>query len=247
MAQETIKAGKKAGIITYQVGDNLIAREYNPHPANPKTEKQVAHRAKIKLLSQIAAIFRTIIAIFPTSGKTARSIFLAINWQSVYTEELKAHFRLADLKLTDSVTPLGTINRLVASTGFRSRVWLYLPDAPPPEVHAVFYYVFHLDECGNLIFDEYAVQEYIDQHEDIGYFAKWMLNFKVNQDETPQYDYYVFALGMIALSQDAWQKWVDMQYEPCELLANVIKGKYITATDFSFTETKSLAWYRGNL
>lgn len=247
MEQDTIKAGKKAGIVTYNVGDTMIAREYNPHPANPKTERQVQQRAKIKLLSQIAAVFRLIIAIFPSSGKSARSIFLAMNWHSVYTDGLKAHFNLQELKLTDSTIPLGHIQKRVTSTGFRSRVWLYLPDPPPAEVRAVFYYVFHLDECGKLVFDEYAVQEYIDQHADIGYFAKWMLNFKVNRDETPQYDYYVFALGMIPLTQDAWDKWTSHPYEPTEWLANVIKGKYITADDFSFTETRSLSWYRGEL
>lgn len=247
MEQDTIKAGKKAGIVTYNVGDTMIAREYNPHPANPKTERQVQQRAKIKLLSQIAAVFRLIIAIFPSSGKSARSIFLAMNWHSVYTDGLKAHFNLQELKLTDSTIPLGTIRKQVASTGFRSRVWLFLPDPPPPEVQAVFYYVFHLDDMGKLVFDEYKVQEYIDQHSDIGYFAEWMLNFKVNRDETPQYDYHVFALGMIPLTPDAWDKWTTHPYEPCEWLANVIKGKFITADDFYFTETSYLSWYRGDL
>lgn len=246
MANETIKQGKKAGIVTYKVGDTLLAREYNPHPSNPRTEKQVQQRARIKLLSQIAAVFRQIIAIFPSSGKSARSIFLHNNWSSVYSDGLTARFNLLDLKLTNSTSHLGTIQKLVASTGFRSRVWLFLPDPPPTEVHAVFYYVFHLDDCGKLVFDEYAVQEYIDQHEDIGYFAKWMLNFKINRDETPQYDYYVFALGMIPLTPDAWDKWASHPFEPTEWLAEVIKRKYITAQDFEFTETRSLAWFRGS-
>lgn len=247
MANDIIKQGKKSGIVTYQVGDTLLAREYNPHPKNPRTERQVSHRAKIKLLSQIAAFFRLIIAIFPTSGKSARSIFLAINWGSVYSDGMNARFHLLNLKLTDSTIRLGTIQKRVASTGFRSRVWLYLPDPPPTIVQAVFYYVFHLDECGKLVFDEYKVQEYIDQHSDIGYFAEWMLNFKVNQNGTPQYDYYVFAFGMIPLTSDAWDKWTTHPYEPCEWLANVIKGKYITADDFEFTETSSLSWFRGEL
>lgn len=247
MTNETIKQGKKAGIVTYQVGDTMLAREYNPHPANPRTDRQVANRAKIKLLSQIAAVFRVIIAIFPSSGKSARSIFSHLNWSSIYSDGLTARFNLLDLKLTDSTISLGPIQKLVASTGFRSRVWLFLPDPPPSDVRAVFYYVFHLDECGKLVFDEYAVQEYIDQHADIGYFAKWMLNFKVDQDETPQYDYYVFAFGMVPLTSDAWDKWTSHPYEPAEWLANVIKAKYITADDFSFTETRSLSWYRGEL
>lgn len=247
MANETIKVGKKAGIVTYRVGDTLLAREYNPHPTNPKTERQVQQRAKIKLLSQIAAVFRTIIAIFPSSGKSARSIFLALNWTSVYTDGLKALVNLDNLKLTDSTIHLGTIQKQVASTGFRSRVWLFLPDPPTTEVQAVFYYVFHLDDMGKLVFDEYKVQEYIDQHSDIGYFAEWMLNFKVNQDGTPLYDYHVFALGMIPLTPDAWDKWTTHTYEPCEWLANVIKGKFITADDFEFTETMHLSWYRREL
>lgn len=246
MANETIKQGKKAGIITYQVGDTMLAREYNPHPSNPKTERQVQQRAKIKLLSQIAAIFKVIIAIFPSSGISARSIFLHLNWSYVYSDGLTARFNLEQLKLTDSTISLGPIQKLVASTGFRSRVWLFLPDPPPSDVRAVFYYVFHLDDCRKLVFDEYAVQEYIDQHSDIGYFAKSMLNFKVNRDETPQYDYRVFALGMIPLTPDAWDKWTSHPYEPAEWLAEVIKRKYITAQDFEFTETRSLSWLRGS-
>lgn len=247
MANETIKQGKKAGLITYKVGEILLAREYNPNPTNPKTEKQVSHRAKIKLLSQIAAIFRAIIAIFPTSGKSARSIFLALNWQSVYTDGIKAKFRLTDLKLTDSVTPLGSLNKLVAASLQIDRVWLYISEPPPQEVGAVFYYIFHVDELGNIVFDEYRHQEVRDERTDIGYFPAWFTNFHLTTDRKAEFDYYMFALGMIGLTPDAWQKWVEEPYEPCQLLANVIKGKYITADDFAFTETRSLSWYRGEL
>ena len=139
MALQQIKTGKKGGVITYRVGDTILAREYNPHPTDPKTQKQVAQRAKIKLLSQIAAVFRSIIAIFPTSGKSSRAIFARLNYPKITVPSTTAIIDYPSVSLTDSARPITQVEKEVAflTTGVRKLIGL--PDEPTEDIKRVFY------------------------------------------------------------------------------------------------------------
>lgn len=245
MAANDIKLGKKGGLVTYKVGDMILAREYNPKVHNPRTEKQVQQRAKIKLLSQLAAIVRDIIAIFPSSEKSARAIFLADNWQFVEVQELTAQFNLENLRLTNGIIPLPNIRKEIVVSTIRDRVWISMAEPPAEEVRAVFYYQFHRTNDGLLSLDGYAVSEYRDFAPEHGYFPLYTRGFKLIDNQFAEEDYYVFALGMICKTDDAWDIWTNEPYEPCELLARLIKFGYLTAQDFEFTQTSCLFWARG--
>lgn len=245
MAQQEYKTGKKAGVITYKVGDDYLVREYNPHPANPRTEKQVQQRAKIKLLSQIAAIFRDIIAIFPSSQKSARSLFMACNWQFMDIQGLEAFFPFQYLSLTGSTQALAPLRKEVVASTFRDRVWISLAEEPPENVKAVFYYQFHTTDNGKLCLDAYEVSENRYNSPQHGYFPIYAHTFELIDHKFAANDYYMFALGMITKTPEAWDIWINEPYEPCELLARLIKAKYITSRDFEFTETRCLYWQRG--
>lgn len=54
--------GKVENLVVSQVGGVTIARAYQPNVSNPKTEKQVDQRARLKLASQIAAAMSPVIA-----------------------------------------------------------------------------------------------------------------------------------------------------------------------------------------
>lgn len=245
MADNEIRLGKKGGLVTYKVGDMILAREYNPKVHNPRTEKQVQQRAKIKLLSQLAAIVRDIIAIFPTSEKSARAIFLAENWQNVECQELTAHFHLENLTLTNGIVPLPSIRKEIVVSTIRDRVWISMAEPPEDEVRAVFYYQFNRTDNGLLYLYGYAVSEARDFAPEHGYFPLYTHSFKLIDNQFAAEDYYVFALGMICKTDDAWDIWINEPYEPCELLARLIKFGYLTANDFEFTQTSCLFWARG--
>ena len=246
MANETFRSGKKGGLVTYKVGDTMLAREYNPHPANPRTEKQVAHRAKIKLLSQIAAIVRDIIAIFPTSGKSARSLFLADNWQFMDGHELVAEYVMQFLRLTHSDIQLVPIAYHCNNSEFGFIRWIKMDEEPQEYVNVVFYYLFTRDEQGKIYLLDMHNTDTRGVRPDRQYY-RWNCDaIKVDENGKTIADYYVFGFAMSFLTEEAETAWEDNPYFPPEFIAPQIKEHLITPNLFQFTETKYLFIPRGS-
>lgn len=243
MTLQPIKTGKKGGVITYKVGDTILAREYNPRPNDPKTQKQVAQRAKIKLLSQLGATFRDIIAIFPSSEKSARAIFSSLNYQHLYFMDGEAKFDLKALQLTNDLFQIPNVQAEIRPLQPRFQVTTSFPEDPSPEVEVVFAYLFRKDINGNLIFLEYHYEEERKKESDDGWFGMHWSNIKVDEHGNPQDDYIVYTLGMRYLTPEARDIWANEPYEPCECLGRVIRFGYLTSIDFAFTETKAKTFY----
>lgn len=245
MADNEIKLGRKAGLVTYKVGDMILAREYNPKVHNPRTEKQVQQRAKIKLLSQLAAIVRDIIAIFPTSEKSARSIFLADNWQFVDGYQLTAEYVLQFLRLTHSEVPLVPIAYHCNNSEYGYIKWIKMDEEPQEYVDVVFYYLFTRDTQGKLYLLDMHHTDTRGVRPDRQYF-RWNCDaIKVDDNGKTLADYYVFGFAMSFLTEDAEEVWDDNPYFPPEFLAPQIKEHLVTPDLFQFTETKYLFIPRG--
>lgn len=247
MAQDTIKAGKKAGIVTYQVGDTLLAREYNPHPANPKTEKQVQQRAKIKLLSQIAAVFRVIIAIFPTSGKSSRSIFARLNFPKITAVGTTAEIDFASVSLTDSTRPITQVAKDIAFLPSGVRMLVGLPEEPTQDIKRVFYYLFGKQDNGKLVFLDYYLSEIRWSSRNPLFFCWANAPFEIDNQGRATRDYLIYAIGMGDYSQAATDYWQNLDVPNLEFIGQIIAQNLISSNDFYFTDTSSLSWYRGNL
>ena len=247
MEQETIKAGKKAGLVTYYVGNTMLAREYNPHPANPRTEKQVAHRAKIKLLSQIAALFRPIIAIFPMSGKSSRSIFSKINFPKIAATNTTAEIDYTSVSLTDSNRPITQVAKDIAflTTGVRKLVGL--PEEPTEDIKRVFYYIYTKTENGKLQLLDYYLSEIRWSSRNPLFFCWANAPFEIDEQGRATRDYVIYAIGMGDNSEQATDYWNSLEVDNLEFLGQIIAESIITPSDFYFTETSSLSWFRGTL
>lgn len=95
-------SGKIANTIyTINKGVN-IARKYNPSPANPQTEAQVESRAKLKMLSQLAAALKSAIAIKSVALKTSRNLFIMRNYLFTSFFDEEAQIELANIQFTAS-------------------------------------------------------------------------------------------------------------------------------------------------
>lgn len=247
MAEETIKSGKKGGIVTYQVGDTMLAREYNPHPKNPRTEKQVQQRAKIKLLSQIAAIFRPIIAIFPSSGKSSRSIFAKINYPKIAAASTTAEIDYTYVSLTDSNRPITQVAKEIAflTTGVRKLVGL--PEEPTEDIKRVFYYIYTKTDNGKLQLLDYYMSEIRWSSRNPLYFCWANAPFEIDEEGRATRDYLIYAIGMGDNSEEATNYWASLEVDNLEFLGQLIEEGLITHSDFYFTETSSLSWFRGSL
>lgn len=247
MANETIKAGKKAGIITYQVGETILAREYNPHPANPKTERQVQQRAKIKLLSQLAAVFRSIIAIFPSSGKSARAIFAKINFPKIAVSGTTAEIDYTSVSLTDSSRPITQVAKDIAFLPSGVRMLVGLPEEPTEDIKRVFYYLFGKQDNGKFVFLDYYLSEIRWSSRNHLFFCWANAPFEIDGQGRSTRDYVIYAIGMGDNSEEATDYWQNLDVPNLEFLGQIIAKNLISSTDFYFTDTSSLSWYRGNL
>lgn len=247
MANETIKAGKKAGIVTYRVGDTMLAREYVPNPANPKTERQVQQRAKIKLLSQIAAVFRPIIAIFPTSGRSSRAIFARLNYPKITAPSTTAEIDYTSVSLTDSDQPITQVEKDIAFLPSGVRMLIGLPQEPTEDIKRVFYYLFGKQDNGKFVFLDYYFSEIRWSSRNPLFFCWANAPFEIDEQGRATRDYLIYAIGMGDYSQAATDYWNNLDVPNIGLLGQLIAEKLISSNDFYFTQTSSLSWHRGEL
>lgn len=247
MEQETIKAGKKAGIVTYRVGETLLAREYVPNPANPKTERQVQQRAKIKLLSQIAAVFRPIIAIFPSSGGSSRAIFARLNYPKITAPGTTAEIDYTSVSLTDSDRPITQVAKDIAFLPSGVRMLVGLPQEPTEDIKRVFYYLFGKQDNGKFVFLDYYFSEIRWSSRNPLFFCWANAPFEIDNQGRAKRDYLIYAIGMGDYSQAATDYWNNLDVPNIGLLGQLIAEKLISSNDFYFTQTSSLSWHRGEL
>lgn len=245
MTLQEIKTGKKAGVITYKVGDTYLVREYTPKVCNPRTEKQVAHRAKIKLLSQISAIFRFFIAIFPTSGSSSRAIFARINYPNIDTLSTTAEIDYTSVSLTDSNRPLPQVQKDIVPVHTGYRPYIHFLDEPTQDIQRVFYYLFTKTDNGQLSLVGYYLSERRTTPTATGFFNWASAPIEVDTEGKSLHDYVVFAFGMGDNSEEATQHFQDLDVDYLEKVAWLIKENLITSADYYFTETRSLSWFRG--
>lgn len=246
MELKPIKAGKKAGIITYYVGDTMLAREYNPHPANPKTQKQVAQRTKIKLLSQIAAVFRFIIAIFPDDGKSSRAIFARLNYPQINALNTTAYINFTQIVISSSSIALPPIERSVTQVAESWRKRIYVNEYPEEEIKRVFYYLFRKTDDGKLSLADYYLSERRTTPANPGFFNWAGAPIEVDENGKSLYDYVVYAVGMCDNSEEATEYFRNLDVEYIEQVGRLISEKLISSADYYFTETRSLLWCRGD-
>ena len=103
MSGITGKLQGKYGNAVFRVrrGTQVMA-QYNPQVENPRTKKQISARARLKLVSQLAAIYSPIIAIPREGSVTPRNIFTKINHKLTTFVDDKAQIALAQVQLTKS-------------------------------------------------------------------------------------------------------------------------------------------------
>lgn len=95
-------SGKLGSTISSVRGGVQIQREHRSSIANPSTEGQVAQRARIKLMSQLGAALKAIIAIPPMKLHTSRNLFSKANIGFVEVNDGVASIDYAKIQLTSS-------------------------------------------------------------------------------------------------------------------------------------------------
>lgn len=138
------KGTGKLGASVFAVsGGEQIVRQYNPKVSNPNTDAQLEQRAKLKLMSQLAADLAQTIGFQKKGLVSARNQFISANIGKCTFANAKAEIDLNLLDLTGGSASLPSIVGNVSGE-------IKLSAAAPANVNAVLYALYENDEAGQL-------------------------------------------------------------------------------------------------
>lgn len=104
-----VKTGKLGGSVFAIRFGEVIERQYQPVVNNPNTNAQVAARARLKLMSQLAAVMAPVIAIPRVGAVSSRNLFVKHNYQKSSYANDSASVQLASIQLTRGIISLPAI------------------------------------------------------------------------------------------------------------------------------------------
>lgn len=129
-----VKTGKLGGSVFAIRYGETIERQYQPIVANPSTPNQVAARAKLKMLSQLAAVIAPTIAMPRVGAVSSRNLFTKVNYPLASFGDNAANIDMTGVQLTHSAVSLANLRAertnegisvsLVSSTGLSRVVYV---------------------------------------------------------------------------------------------------------------------------
>ena len=133
------KGSGKLGSSVFAIsGGEQIVREYNPRVANPNTDAQVEQRAKLKLMSQLAAALAPGLAFKKMGLVSARNQFVAKNIGLCTYGSEQAQIELAKLQLTAGNKTIPAVTEVKTQGGAFT---LKLSEPAPEGIEKVVYVV----------------------------------------------------------------------------------------------------------
>lgn len=234
MAKVTSIQGKavgKVGSVVYAVsGGQQIAREYQPHVANPSTEGQVNNRSRFKLLSQLSASLKPVIAIRKEGLVSARNQFQSINYGATSFNGETAKINLNAVQLTKSNASFIGFN---ANRSGGSAIVVKL-NAAAPTLDRIVYAAFKKRADGSLLMVDSVVTE------DAGDDNKFEANLAYTADSVV-----VYAYGIKDVDAAMTAKFGNLNAPTAENVAKLIVSSTENASGVSLTKTGALTMNEG--
>lgn len=237
MANETFKSGKKGGLVTYKVGDTMLAREYNPHPKNPRTKLQVLQRSKIKFVSQLCAVLRYFLAIYTDYEHGVRAYFQKYLYSLLIDEEEDFYTQLRYIQFTNSFDTLGSLQRGGIYMFGKKYTYFAIVSEPPEDITRVLYFLFKRTDLGGLSFVNFHNADERGPIDNV-YYYRWISEDVQNTfNDGADTDYYCYAYGMKDLSPRATAIWNNLTTEQQMNIAELIKKGTVFPARYTFTRS----------
>ena len=234
MAKVTSIQGKavgKVGSVVYAVsGGQQIAREYQPHVANPSTEGQVNNRSRFKLLSQLSATLKPVIAIRKDGLVSARNQFQSINFGATSFDGETAKINLNAVQLTKSNASFIGFN---ANRSGGSAIVVKL-NAAAPALDRIVYAAYKKRADGSLLMVDSVVTE------EAGDDNKFEANLAYTADSVV-----VYAYGIKDVDAAMTAKFGNLNAPTAENVAKLIVSSTENASGVSLTKTGALTMNEG--
>lgn len=219
------KVNGKIGAVVYSTtSGQIIAREYNPNVKNPNTISQVNQRARLKLMSQMAAIMAPVIVIPREGLKSSRNLFIKKNMDYCYASGGVAQITYENVQLTagNAVLPALNITRSEADG-----IKVALQSDASASVTRVVYCLYKKTSAATL---QYIGSTIATQAGEGGLFPATFTNLAG--------DIVIFAYGMIDLNGAATVQYGNLNVKNAKDIAELAMTRKLASGSFQFTETR---------
>lgn len=232
--------GKIGSIVFSTSGGETIAREYNPHVANPNTMAQVNQRARMKLMSQLSASLAPVIAMTKSGLVSRRNKFVKANFDNSYALDGVAQISYENVQLTEGSTGLPQVV-MEADQDFDNRASLYLATEPSANVSRVVYCLFLKSQENRL---QYVTSVIATNRSSVGsqkFFEAILNGIPTMQVEgSMQFagEYVLYAYGMSDTSEKATARYGNLNVQSASDIATLVANRTISFEDYQFTQTR---------
>lgn len=218
--------GKVENLVVSQVSGVTIARAYQPNVSNPKTEKQVDQRARLKLASQVAAAMSPVIAIPKNGLVSARNAFIKKNMDLITAMQGTAEMMFAKIQLTNGSVPLPPLKASFSDNGYFT---FGLTSDPGDSISRMVYSLFKKDANGQLQF----YKSYVTDNPTI------QKDYMMGEDGLTG-EVVVYGYGIKDLSTSAKVKFDNYNIESGADVAKLVSTRTMSASDYQFTKTNGI-------
>lgn len=220
----------KIGAVVYSTNaGQIIAREYNPNVANPSTQKQVNQRAKLKLMSQLAATLAPVIVIPKEGLKSSRNLFIKKNMGNAYAENGVAQITYENVQLTNG---RAGIPGIVATRSQQSGISIALEERADAAISRVVYIMYKKTSENTL---QYVQSIIVESAGAEGTFPGTLIY--------TEGDIALFAYGMKDMNSKATAKYDDYSVQNAEDIASLAMQRKIAYGDYQFTQTRGATMF----
>lgn len=222
-------SGKLGNAVFSSVRGETIVRQYNPNVANPSTDAQVAQRAKLKLMSQLAASLQPAIAIKRQGLSSGRNQFVSLNFDQASFSVDSAQVVYENLQLTKSSIGLPA---LTATRGAEA-IEVKLAEDAAGDIARVAYFQFTKNGEGKLTYINSVVAER-------GNDPKFTASLAAAQGDVVVYGY-----GMRQSSEQAMARYAQYNVQDGSDLATLYVRSLSSFSDVALTQTRAITLNAG--
>lgn len=225
--------GKIGSIVFSTSGGQTIAREYNPHVANPNTIAQISQRARMKLMSQLSACLSTSIVMQKEGLVSRRNKFTKRNMPACYASNGKAQITYENVQLTEGSLGLPQITAefaVDADTG-QENLNISLASYAAINVARVVYNIYQKTDEGKLQLLYSAISNSASSNGSLFAISTPAAPFK-NKELV------IYAYGMVDTSERATANFGNLNVQNGSDLATLVASRTLSYEDYQFTQTR---------
>lgn len=225
--------GKIGSIVFSTSGGHTIAREYNPHVANPNTQAQVNQRARMKLMSQLSASLSPVLAMTKDGLVSKRNKFTKINFPASYALDGIAQITYENVQITEGNTAFPALNASGSIDVDQMTIIVTLSAEPSTTINRVVYCLFKKSNEGKL---EFITSKISSTRWVAGFNYPFMAEFA----NLAIAEYVIFAYGMSDTSERATASYGELNVVTASDLARLVATRAISYSDYQFTQTRAI-------